>query len=89
MNTMMFFMSMYPALSDLLHAKDATNISWHSDIIIAIFTVGWAIGSVFFGLLADRIGRANTMAFTIVVYAAAFGLGVLSTQWRISPFTVL
>jgi hypothetical protein len=60
MNTMMFFMIMYPALSDLLHRKDATNIDWHSGIIIAIFTVGWAIGSVLFWLLADRIGRAKT-----------------------------
>ena len=51
---------MYPSLSDLLHTKDTTNIGWHGGIIIAIFTVGWARGSILFGLLADRIGRAKT-----------------------------
>jgi MFS family permease len=53
MNTMMFFIIMYPALSDLLHTKNETSVGWYSGIIIAIFTIGWALGSVVFGMLAE------------------------------------
>jgi len=81
MNTMMFFIIMVPALSDLLHTKDSTTIGYHGGLIVAIFTIGWALGSVTFGLLADRIGRAKTMAFSILLYAAASGLCALSTHW--------
>lgn len=81
MNTMMFFMIMFPALSDLLHTQDATKIGYYSGLIVAIFTVGWAVGSIVFGLLADRFGRAKTMAGSILLYAIASGLCALSTHW--------
>ena len=85
MHTMMYFIIMYPALSDLLHTKDATNIGWHGGMILAIFTVGWGIGSIVFGLVADRVGRVKTMAGTILLYAFASALCALSTHWRASP----
>jgi MFS family permease len=81
MNTMMYFIIMYPALSDLLHTTNATNIGWHGGLILAIFTVGWGIGSILFGMVADRVGRVKTMAGTILLYALASVLCAISTHW--------
>jgi predicted MFS family arabinose efflux permease len=43
-----------------------------------IFIIGWAIGGLAFGLIGDRLGRAKTMAITILVYALFTGLSGLA-----------
>ncbi len=48
-------------------------------VATSVFMVGWALGGLFFGVLGDRIGRARTMLFTILVYSAFTGLSALST----------
>jgi MFS family permease len=48
-------------------AKAAT-LYW-TGLLTAILLIGWAIGGVFFGQLADRIGRSKTMTITILLYA--------------------
>lgn len=42
-----------------------------------VFIVGWAIGGVAFGLLADRWGRVRTMTLTILLYCLFTGLTAL------------
>lgn len=42
--------------------------------ITAIFLIGWAVGGFVFGMIGDRLGRARTMAITILIYAAFTGL---------------
>jgi MFS family permease len=42
--------------------------------ITALFLVGWAVGGFIFGMVGDRLGRARTMALTILIYAAFTGL---------------
>jgi hypothetical protein len=49
-----------------------------------IFMIGWASGGVLFGVLGDRIGRARTMIFTILLYAAFTGLSVFPPAYGIS-----
>lgn len=41
---------------------------------LAVTLIGWAAGGLIFGMVADRWGRARTMAFTILVYAVFTGL---------------
>ena len=36
--------------------------------------IGWATGGIIFGILGDKIGRARTMVFTIVIYSVFTGL---------------
>ncbi|MBN1488710.1 MAG: MFS transporter [Phycisphaerae bacterium] len=43
-----------------------------------IFVLGWAIGGLFFGWIGDALGRAKTMALTILVYALFTGLNGLA-----------
>lgn len=48
-------------------AKSATA-QW-TGILTALLLVGWALGGVLFGHLADRIGRARALMLTIALYA--------------------
>ncbi len=41
---------------------------------LGITLVGWAAGGLIFGMVADRWGRARTMALTILIYALFTGL---------------
>lgn len=47
---------------------------------LGITLVGWAAGGLIFGIVADRWGRARTMALTIVIYAVFTGLCGLATS---------
>jgi MFS family permease len=50
-------------------------------VAVAIFLAGWATGGLFFGILADKMGRAFTMMITILVYAVFTGLSAFSVSW--------
>jgi putative MFS transporter len=56
-------------------AMTPTQLSW----IGSIGFVGMAIGASLGGLLADRIGRRNVFAMTLLVYGLATGAAGLST----------
>ncbi len=81
MDATIYFIAMFPALSELLKTKDATTIGYHGTLILATFMVGWALGSVLFGMVADRFGRVKTMMWTILLYAAATGLCAFVQSW--------
>lgn len=42
-----------------------------------VFIIGWAIGGLLFGVLADRWGRVRTMTLTILLYCVFTGLTAL------------
>jgi MFS family permease len=44
----------------------------------SIFLIGWATGGLGFGVLGDRMGRAKTMLWTILIYSFCTGLSALS-----------
>ena len=46
-----------------------------------IFMIGWALGGLIFGPIADRYGRAKTMAITILIYATFTGLCSIASSW--------
>ena len=56
-------------------ALTPTELSW----IGSIGFVGMALGAAFGGLLADRIGRRQVFAATLLVYGLATGAAALST----------
>src|SRR5271156_2842122 len=69
-----YFIALYPALSELLNTHDATAIGWYGAVILAVFMFGWSAGSIAFGFLSDRLGRSTTLAVSIIVYALATGM---------------
>jgi MFS family permease len=48
-------------------AKAAT-LQW-TGILTSVLLVGWAVGGILFGQLADRIGRTRTLLLTMLLYA--------------------
>jgi MFS family permease len=40
-----------------------------SGILTSILLVGWGVGGIFFGKVADRIGRTRTLMLTMLLYA--------------------
>ena len=82
MDATIYNLVLTPALRELLGSRGSPeNIGWYGGIILAIFLVGWAIGGVLFGMLADHIGRARTLVITILIYAVFTGLAGLSHTW--------
>jgi MFS family permease len=66
------------SLQDLLpKGTDKSVITQWSGILTSVFLIGWAIGGFIFGALGDRLGRARTMAITVLIYAGFTGLNGL------------
>jgi putative MFS transporter len=61
---------------------DGTTLSW----VASIGFVGMAIGAGLGGLLADRIGRRQVFAVTLLVYGLATGAAALS--WSVAALIV-
>ena len=57
------------------------QIGWYGGIIFSIFLIGWAIGGITFGILADRVGRTKVLIATIIIYAVVTGAATLSETW--------
>ena len=86
MDAMIYALVLHPALHDLLPAslgRPATDadIGWYGGIIFSVFLLGWALGGVVFGVVADRIGRTKTLIITILIYAIFTGMAALSETW--------
>ncbi len=86
MDSTIYALVLQPALHDLLHSPGggsvtADVIGWYGGIIFSIFLIGWAIGGVVFGVLADHFGRTKALVFTILIYAVFTGMAALSQSW--------
>jgi MFS family permease len=91
MDATIYNLVLTPALRDLLGAAGThENIGWYGGIILSIFLIGWAVGGVLFGVLADYIGRARTLVITILIYAVFTGLaGFAHTWWQLAAYRFL
>lgn len=50
--------------------------------IMTVFVIGWAVGGLVFGVMADRWGRKPTLMLTILFYCLFTGLTVLCRSWQ-------
>ena len=46
----------------------AATLQW-TGILTSVLLIGWAIGGIIFGKVADRIGRTKTLLLTMLLYA--------------------
>ena len=85
MDATIYAIVLHPALHDLLQSPGETvsseQIGWYGGIVFSIFLIGWAIGGIFFGVVADHLGRTKTLIITILIYAIFTGLAALSQDW--------
>jgi MFS family permease len=82
MDGFLYAIVLFPAMSELLTTSESAMIGWYGGIILSIFMIGWALGGLVFGPIADRFGRARTMAITILIYAAFTGLCGIARSWQ-------
>jgi MFS family permease len=86
MDATIYALVLHPALAELLPSSadgsiQPDRVAWYGGIIFSIFLIGWTIGGIAFGILADRIGRTRTLMITILIYATFTGLAALSEAW--------
>lgn len=82
MDSTLYAMVLQPALHELLGSGSSTDgIEWYGGVIFSVFLIGWALGGVLFGVLADYIGRTRTMILTILIYSIFTGMAALSHAW--------
>ena len=90
MDQQLFALARVPAMRELLPgapgagataaeiAARAAQVAKYSGYATSVFLLGWATGGLTFGMLGDRIGRAKTMMWTILIYSLCTGLSAFS-----------
>jgi MFS family permease len=69
------------ALRQLLDPAQFAQIPAYAGIVIAVTLLGWGIGGILGGILADYIGRRRTMIYAILAYSLVTGLSALAWDW--------
>jgi len=82
MDGYLYAIILFPAMSDLLGTSESAQIGLYGGVVLSIFMIGWALGGLIFGPIADRYGRAKTMAITILIYASFTGLCGIASSWQ-------
>jgi MFS family permease len=73
-----------PAMADLLKGKSDAYVDLIANVGLASFLIGGTVGGLLFGILADRIGRRQTMVWSILMYSVFTGLHFFATDaWHI------
>jgi MFS family permease len=91
MDQQLFNLARRVACTELLGLPAASpEIDKWGGYATSIFLIGWATGGIAFGVLGDRIGRARTMLWTILIYSLFTGLSAVSrTVWDFAAFRFL
>ena len=69
------------AMRQLLSPADLANLPTYAGGIIALTLIGWAIGGMAAGVVADYIGRKRTMILSILTYSILTGLSAIAWDW--------
>jgi MFS family permease len=69
------------ALRQLLDPAEFAQIPAYAGAVIAVTLLGWGIGGIVGGILADYLGRRRTMMLAILAYSLMTGLSALAWDW--------
>src|SRR5215813_12863199 len=75
------FLTVGPAMRSLLEPSQYPQIPAYIGTVVAITLLGWGIGGIVGGVLADYIGRKRTMILAILAYSITTGLTAISFDW--------
>jgi MFS family permease len=76
-----FIIARNPAVTALMPAGTPPDkIKEWGGYATTIFVLGWATGGLIFGAVGDRIGRARSLAITILLYGLCTGLSAYSVN---------
>jgi MFS family permease len=87
----LFILARNNAIQTLLGTgTDPGKVKEFGGYATAIFVAGWATGGLIFGSVGDRIGRARTLALTVLIYSLCTGLSAFSrTFFEFAAFRFL
>jgi MFS family permease len=91
MDQQLFNLARLPACTELLDTTASDpRVGEYGGYATSIFLIGWATGGIVFGILGDRVGRAKTMLWTILIYSLFTGLSAMSTTiWDFALYRFL
>ena len=69
------------ALRQLLDPASYAQIPVYAGTVIALTLLGWAIGGLIGGVIADYIGRKRAMILAILAYSIMTGLSAFAWDW--------
>ena len=75
----LFLLARRSAMKALLPAGADLNL--YGGYATAVFILGWATGGLIFGAVGDRVGRARTLTFCVLLYSLCTGLSAFSKGW--------
>ncbi|MFI5386523.1 MAG: MFS transporter, partial [Fimbriimonadales bacterium] len=83
-DTALFNFAKVPMLTEML-GQDYAKIGAKVDgLLLSVFLIGWAVGGLVFGVLADRWGRTRVLLITILLYCLFTGLTALcQNPWQV------
>src|SRR5262245_3945813 len=65
----LFIQARDSAVKALSPGAEALQLKDLGGMAQSIFVAGWALGGLIFGAVGDRIGRAKTLALTVLLYS--------------------
>jgi MFS family permease len=69
------------ALRQLLEPSQFSQIPVYAGLLVALTLLGWGIGGLLGGVLADYLGRKRTMLMAILAYSIMTGLSAFAWDW--------
>lgn len=69
------------AMRQLLDPGQYARIPVYSGTVIALTLLGWGVGGILGGILADYFGRKRAMLFAILAYSLLTGLSAIAWDW--------
>src|SRR5262245_2469220 len=69
------------AFRQLLEPQSYAAIPFFSGVTVALTLLGWGIGGIVGGILADYIGRKRTLLYAILAYSFMTGFTALAWNW--------
>jgi MFS family permease len=70
-----------PALMQLLDPSEHAHLPFYVGAVIGINLLGWGIGGMLGGIMADYIGRKRMMVIAILAYSIMTGLSAFAFNW--------
>lgn len=70
-----------PALRSLLPVSEQAHLSYYIGAVIGIGLLGWGVGGMLGGILADYVGRKRMMMIAILAYSIMTGLSAAAFNW--------
>src|ERR1700743_427394 len=76
MDSFIYALVLAPALTELLPKSgmdgSPASVAWNGSVLFALFLIGWGL-ALFWGPIADRLGRTRTLAASVLIYALFTG----------------